>query len=215
MQLFYQLFITLLLLTQLAACGKPDQPTMNLYRAVHAEDIDQVERNLYWGADVNGIGPDGNSPLHVAAERGNRVIAQILLEKNADVDLPNRDGHTALYLAVMSGRIQIALLLTKYQARFAPDQLLLDVARNGINDRDVLRFLLKQGAQINIQDDEGNTPLHIAVNLGHRVLVRQLITRGADLNLKNKAGNNPLELAIASRNEEIIQLLRQHGAILP
>ena len=215
MQLYYQLSITLLLLTLLTACGKPDQPTMNLYRAVHAEDIDQVERNLYWGADVNGIGPDGNSPLHVAAERGNRVIAQMLLKKNAEVDLPNRDGRTALYLAVMSGRIQIALLLIKFQAQFAPDQLLLEVAHNGVDDRDVLKFLLKQGAQIDIQDDDGNSSLHIAVGLGHRVLVRQLISRGADVNLKNEAGNNPLQLAIASKNEEIIQLLQQHGAILP
>lgn len=196
----------------LTACGKPDEPTINLYRAVHADDIDQIERNLYWGADANEAGPDGDYPIHVAARRGNRAIVQMLLDKNADIDRPNSTGQTPLYTAVMHGRVQTAELLIKRQAQFSPDELLLELARNGVDYKDIIRFLLKSGADIDSRDSEGNTPLHIAIIGGHRVLARQLITRSADVNIKNSAGKTPLQLAIESGNETIIKLLKQYGA---
>ena len=202
----------LLLITLLTACGKPDQPTINLYRAVHADDIDQIERNIYWGADVNQAGPDGDYPIHVAAKRGNRAIVEMLLKKNARIDTLNHEQMTPLYSALMHGRIQTAELLIKQHAAFEPNELLHEVARSGITYKGVIHFLLNNGADIDNRDSAGNTPLNIAIMGNHRVLVRQLVTRGADVNSKNSAGDTPLQLANKTANRTIIKLLEQYGA---
>jgi len=202
----------LLIAVILAACGKPDKPTINLYRAVHADDIDQIERNLFWGADVNLAGPDGDRPIHVAARRGNRAIVQMLLKNSAEIDSPNSKGMTPLYTAIMHGRVQTAELLIKHKAAFSPDKLLHDVASHGIEYKDIINLLLRNGAKLESQDVNGNTPLHIATISNHRVLVRQLLSRGADVDAKNSAGDSPLDLAIQSGNQTITKLLKQYGA---
>ncbi len=196
----------------LVACGKPDKPTINLYRAVHADDIDQIERNLFWGADVNVAGPDGNYPIHVAAQRGNRAIVQMLLKDSAQINALNSKEMTPLYTAIMHGRIQTAELLIKKGATFSPDKLLHDVASHGVEYKDIISLLLKNGAKLESQDKDGNTPLHVAVTNNHRVLVRQLLTRGADVRTTNDAGNTPLDLAKQTGNPTIIKLLKQYGA---
>lgn len=200
------------MLTLLSACGKPDQPTINLYRAVHADDIDQIERNLYWGADVNQAGPDGDYPIHVAAKRGNRAIVQMLLKKNARIDTLNNREMTPLSAAVLHGRIQTAELLIKHHAAFDPNQLLHKVASEGIEYKGIIHLLLNNGAELNNRDPAGNTPLHTAITGNHRVLVRQLLARGADVNSKNNDGDTPLQLALERDNKSIIKLLKQHGA---
>ncbi len=196
----------------LIACGKPDKPTINLYRAVHADDIDQIERNLFWGADVNLAGPDGNYPIHVAAQRGNRAIVQMLLKSRAQINALNSKKMTPLYTAIMHGRTQTAELLIKKGATFSPDKLLHDVTSRGIEYKDIITLLLKNGAKLESQDKDGNTPLHIAVINNHRVLVRQLLARGADVRAINNAGKSPLDLAHQTGNPTIIKLLKQYGA---
>ncbi len=196
----------------LAACGKPDKPTINLYRAVHADDIDQIERNLFWGADANLIGPDGDYPIHVAAQRGNRAIVQVLLKNSAKINSLNSKGMTPLYAAIMHGRVQTAELLIKHKATFSPNDLLHDVASHGIEYKGIINLLLRNGAKLDSRDKNGNTPLHIAVIGNHRVLVRQLLTRGAHVDTKNNAGDSPLDLATKSGNQTIIKLLEQFGA---
>jgi len=158
------------------------------------------------------VGPDGNYPIHVAAQRGNRAIVQMLLKSGAQIDTLNGKEMTPLYTAIMHGRTQTAELLIKKGATFSPDKLLHDVANRGVKYKDIISLLLKNGAKLESQDRDGNTPLHIAVNNNHRVLVRQLLTRGADVRAKNNAGNTPLDLANQIGNQTIIKLLKQYGA---
>jgi ankyrin repeat protein len=196
----------------LVACGKPDKPTINLYRAVHADDIDQIERNLFWGANVNLAGPDGNYPIHVAVQRGNRAIVQMLLRSSAHIDSLNNEEMTPLQTAIMHGRVQTAELLIEHNATFSPNKLLHEVASHGIEYKDIINLLLKNGAELESSDQSGNRPLHNAIIGNHRVLVRQLLTRGADVEATNSVGSSPLDLAEKSGNHTIIKLLKQYGA---
>ena len=48
------------------------------------------------GADVTLKGPDGNTPLHLAAFFGDEALVKLLLEKGADGKAKNSKGETAL-----------------------------------------------------------------------------------------------------------------------
>ena len=205
--------IKLLLLTLLlTACGKPDKPTMGLYPAIHRGDINQIERHIKWGTDINQVDADGRRPLHVAAAQGEYVIARMLVKAGAEIDAPDRDGHSPLYVAIMASRPRVAELLAKLGASYDPDQLLDAVVERGLSQRDVIRLLVAWGANLNRRRADGSTPLIRAIRAGNRVLVKNLVQQGADVNLADATGNSPLAIATKVGNQEIVRLLRRNGA---
>ena len=72
--------IGLIMLLLLTGCAEPDRPTVSLYLAVQRGDIDQIERHIYWGANINQPDPEGQMPLHVAAREGQWVVVELLLK---------------------------------------------------------------------------------------------------------------------------------------
>ena len=64
---------------------------------------------------------------------------------------------------------------------------------------------------INVRDDRGYIPLHIAALVGHTDVVRTLVEAGADLNVKTEDNKTPLQLAEEYNNEDVAELLREHG----
>jgi ankyrin repeat protein len=206
------ILILLLPLLLMAACGKPDRPTISLYLAVQRGDIDQIERHIDWGADINRMDVDGNMPLHVAAANGRYVVVKLLLKEGAEIDALDRERHTALYKALMAGRTQVVDLLIERGAGYKPDELIHALVTNQVIDRDALDLLLRQGADIDNRDAAGNTPLTRAITTGHRVLIKLLVSRGADVNLPDADGRRPLTLARELNDADIIQLLELNGA---
>jgi len=202
----------LLCLWLVQGCSQPHQPTLNLYRAVQIGDLDQIERNLYWHAELNEVGPDGLTPLHLAAQKGSLVICKTLLRHGADLEARDPQGHTPLVKALIARNTLLANYLAKQGAKLDANAILHETARLGAADRDVIDFLIKQGASVDQQDEEGDTPLHNAIQHDRRVVAKYLIIRGADLSLANKAGQTPLSLAIALKRTDIERMLRQLGA---
>ena len=45
----------------------------------------------------------------------------------------------------------------------------------------MIKTLIKKGININIQNNEGNTPLHIAYNVGNKNIIDELIKNNIDL----------------------------------
>lgn len=81
-------------------------------------------------------------------------------------------------------------------------------------DEDVISLLIKNGADINEKDSNGNTPLHITCseyteneNGIHSCCDLLLNGFNADPNIKNNAGNTPLHISIACQNVESARCL--------
>ncbi|WP_275096790.1 ankyrin repeat domain-containing protein [Sedimenticola hydrogenitrophicus] len=195
-----------------AACSEPDKPSIPLSLAVERGDINQIERHILWGSDINQLNINGEAPLHVSATQGNYIAIKLLVENGADINLPDKNGISALGRAVISGRTQIAEYLFMQGAQQEPDQLLDLLVRAGNTSRDIIPLLIKRGARINHQDEAGQTPLMRAIAASHRVLVKNLIQNGADVNLANNAGQRPLAVAREQGDEDIIRMLERNGA---
>ncbi len=79
-------------------------------------------------------------------------------------------------------------------------------------DRTYLLFLLQHGANPNITDRQGNTPLIIAVSKGFTDGVTILLSHGASINQANDSGETPLNRAVQLRDVDMIRTLLDKGA---
>jgi ankyrin repeat protein len=77
---------------------------------------------------------------------------------------------------------------------------------------EVIRELILEGADINISDRLGETPLHYAAQHGNAYVAEVLITNGADVNAKNNAGETPLHCATFWGYQQMVELLIANGA---
>ncbi|KAH9027484.1 hypothetical protein EDB83DRAFT_2230248 [Lactarius deliciosus] len=118
------------------------------------------------GADVNTQDkPRGLTPLHWAARNGDLEVARMLLEHNAEVNARTVSGVTSLMLASKNGNDVLQLLLDYNADVHVRDHnkgntALHRAARSG--SLDASRILLERAAEVNTQNDEGSTPLHLA-----------------------------------------------------
>jgi len=84
---------------------------VELYDAAKRGDIDKVMRALEHGADPNVKGPDGYTPLHIAAHENYSELAKVLIKYGAKVDLKDRYGNTPLHVAAYRGHADVAKVL--------------------------------------------------------------------------------------------------------
>jgi ankyrin repeat protein len=83
--------------------GKRKQ-NLALIEAVIANDRQKVIDLLASGEDINAVDGEGWTALHFAAQENNAVLAKILLENGASVDIQENHGNTPLFKAVFNCR---------------------------------------------------------------------------------------------------------------
>lgn len=86
--------------------------------------------------------------------------------------------------------------------------LLLAAGEGRLN---AVRYLLDEGADVNLRGGYGNTALTEAAYYGHVTVIKELLTRGADVNARSTDGT-PLDIAIGRNNVAVIDLLKHYGA---
>jgi hypothetical protein len=77
---------------------------------------------------------------------------------------------------------------------------------------EIVRLLLRAGAEVNKRNRAGRTPLYLAVNSRNPEIVRMLLDKGAEVNKQNNDGWTPLYWAACIRHTEIVRVLLAAGA---
>jgi ankyrin repeat protein len=77
---------------------------------------------------------------------------------------------------------------------------------------DSLREIIDAGADVNVQNENGYTPLIAAAHDGRIECIELLVDRGANANLEDESGFTALTTAVQHSNEQTVQLLISKGA---
>ena len=72
---------------------------MTLHEAVRRNDLALVEKVAAKTGDFNGADENGRTPLMIAAEVGNNIIANFLMSKGANMNSRDNEGKTAIEIA--------------------------------------------------------------------------------------------------------------------
>lgn len=124
--------------------------------------------------------------LNKAALAGDMVTLERILKLNIWVDFYTKDGQSALMKAVQGGK------------------------------KAAVDALIAKGADVNLQDAAGNTPLHhLAKNLNAKIedVLSSLVAAKANLEAKNSAGETPLMVAVRLKNTAGAKILVKAGAV--
>lgn len=180
--------------------------------AVRNDRDDQVRAMLARGMDPETVGPDGNPVLVTAAREGSAKVIDVLLAAGAKVDQANAYGDTALKLAALHGRLDIAKKLRARRASIDPPGWTpLIYAATGGHD-DMVRYLLAEGAKIDAVSPNGTTALMIAVREEKFSTAELLIARGANVNIRNENDATALSWAERSGDSALVERLKRAGA---
>jgi hypothetical protein len=167
--------------------------------------------------DVNANGGYYKRPLVAALAGEHFQTADLLRHNGADPHVRGRYGMSPLHAAARSGRFDVVQILIEYDpadinAGDEPTPLLLASGRYNFKDGSVLRLLLEHDADINVQNQAGQTPLQWASMNGALEVVRLLLEHGADVEAMDNDGKTALQVAAEEGHDEVVELLREHGA---
>ena len=93
-----------------------------------------------------------------------------------------------------------------------PGVTVLHIASKENNEPEIIDLLVKSGANVNAQDAEGFTPLHMAAIHGNLKIVKKLVDLDADVNIVTTDGKNAAELAHLNEELEIEEYLQSKMA---
>ena len=170
------------------------------------------------GANVNATGKHDHTALMMSAgaavgavRESHTETVKVLVEAGADVSAKQKDGKTALMFAAVNGHTEIVEILeraesqTKSTAYVDINAELVEAVYSGNTAR--VEQLLRQGAEVNVEQKNGWTVLMSAAHGGHAETVQLLIDAGADM---AKYGDTALMLAL--RDTETTKALLAAGA---
>lgn len=178
-----------------------------------------IDEMLAYGSDIDERTAQGLTPLALAARRGQIEAVDHLLTHNAALTpTDNVRGFTPLHEA--AEHQHAAVLRRLLRAGADPDARnqwrqtpLWQAAWQAWHDNtQIARLLVAFGAEIDLPDDKGHTPLHMAARSGHTPLVAYLLDQGAAINHPSDRGRTPLYQAVVANARPAARLLLQHGA---
>ncbi|HEY6240200.1 MAG TPA: ankyrin repeat domain-containing protein [Burkholderiales bacterium] len=189
------------------SCASAQTQEEALFRSIENGDFAEFSRLVDAGIPLSAKNKLGETPLYVAAEKGQLEIAKVLIAKGADAKVLTPNGESVLHAAAM---IESAALMTalieagagKNSANNDGETPLHWAAMTGTFL--AAKALADAGADLDVQDVRlANTALHAAVSHDDIVLVHYLISKGVRTDLRNNAGLTAFELAQLRRRSSV------------
>ncbi|MEP1572781.1 ankyrin repeat domain-containing protein [Roseibium album] len=186
------------------------------------------------GANVNQCTQSGVTPLMMACNTGDVEIVKFLSGKKANFKLKDQNGLTAFaYACVSKNKILVEYIIDQghldlsiYKSRNIWSDLIRFIKSSSIfrimRKRVVVEEIgtrirsrtspsfLQEGLyrkHLNTMNENGETPLTLAILEENAEMVYELIRLGADSNIPNSKGETPIQLARGMQNEVIIGII--------
>jgi uncharacterized protein len=174
--------------------------------------LDLIKRLLARGADPNRpytkkipprqaqgdiVVTPGATPMYRAMKATDLTVARLLLENGANPSGAIKDGSTPLMMAAGMGA-----------RRVATDEDVIE--KTGTADPlDGVKMFVEAGADVDAQNDLGNTALHYAAQTGATRIVEYLVGKGARLDVYNYSGQTPIDLARSQPLKKLLEARSQ------
>ncbi len=155
-------------------------PNQTFYDACYDGDLDQVEKSLAEGVNVNAVMTDDFTSLMLASSGGHTDVVERLINAGANVNAAmTSNGATPLFFAAWKGHT------------------------------DCMKILINAGADLNAaRTSDGATPLLAAAEKGNTVCVKALVNAEADLNAaRTSDGATPLSIATRLGHTDCVEAL--------
>ncbi len=203
-----------------------------LMLAVEHRQLDVVKILIENGADEDIQGKNGRTALMIAQQKGYIDIVDYFLGKDfyevlaeeeiitvrevarhvafepEDIELDEDEAAAITAPPVDKDGDQSDMIDDGAVETEKEDDLDLNLIAAVIKGHEQLtESLLKNGADVDVKDEHGQTPLQIAACLGHTDVARILVENGADLEAYDKAGQTALMIAEQKKHFDIVKLL--------
>eukprot|EP01126_Amoeba_proteus_P038588 TRINITY_DN4032_c0_g1_i8.p1 TRINITY_DN4032_c0_g1~~TRINITY_DN4032_c0_g1_i8.p1 ORF type:complete len:519 (-),score=152.68 TRINITY_DN4032_c0_g1_i8:209-1765(-) len=175
-----------------------------LHSLINSKRVDLFEKKIEdLGGQVSDVDEKNISPLLHAAILGAAPFVKLLVEHQASLLEKTPEGRNAIHMAAIGGHTTVLkyLLHQKGADPDAPEQAkmkntALHLAADA-NQGEACSVLIAAGANINAQNDKGDTPLSHALiqQTGAAKAVTALVLGGASVYVRNNAGMTPWEVA--------------------
>ncbi|CAB0043986.1 unnamed protein product [Trichogramma brassicae] len=197
-----------------------------------------VEKFLELGQDPNILVPlTGDTPLHLALQYRHKKATELLLKYGANPNLANVWDVTPLHNVCNSGHDNADLAEILFEMSDEKHHPIQVNAQNKLGwtplhfslaygcKKGIVQVLLRRGANPNLPNVEGSTPLHTICNNIHNSIYHSNIDLAklffeinderqqmVEVNARDNSGNAPLHLALKRRLENLTELLLRRGA---
>ncbi|WP_246188150.1 ankyrin repeat domain-containing protein [Paenibacillus tengchongensis] len=168
--------------------GTDERGRTAVLAATHGNQPEAVKKLIAAGADLNLRDHRSDNPLLYAGAEGMPEIVKLAVEAGADTALTNRYGGTALIPAADRGHVEIVQYLLEH-SDVKVDHInnlgwtaLLEavlLGDGGERHTQIVRLLIEHGADVNLADKDGVTPLAHAESRGYADMAALLKDAGA------------------------------------
>ena len=187
--------------------------------ATEGINLDNLIEN---GLELNSLNTEKYSPLIYAIEAKNVAIVKKLINAGSLLNINIAGDKHPLDMAILTKNLELVKILVEAGADINQNDDYNPLFR-AISQPDIMRFLIKQGANVNAIDTmENSSVLHFCLGWNSADIysddtnldvIKLLLQAGADVNYKNENDDTALYLAaINNTNPEVIKLLVEYGA---
>jgi len=169
---------------------------------------------LEHGADPNlAWDESGDAPLHIAAERWDVPMVELLVNHGADIHRRRADGRTAHTVAALHGNDDIAAWLLAHSAKDELSLLEHFVSACALGDRARAGELLREHPNLRGElQIEHHLLMHVPAERGDAAILETMLACGFDPNVKDHDGVTALHRAAMAGRAEAVRVLLSHSA---
>ncbi|KAG7177400.1 Serine/threonine-protein phosphatase 6 regulatory ankyrin repeat subunit A-like 2, partial [Homarus americanus] len=193
-----------------------------LFFTITKQSIRCFQLLLEKGANVNAVGRDGKSVLHVAVEHNVKhgKMVRELIRRGASLKYTIvKSGYTPIHTAACIGDYELLKMFLKHDrnaANFCDRKGNVPLHLSAEKGHKYsCNILLQYGANIDVNNKMKETPLHLAVKGSFISTCEELLISHCNINSEDKDGNTALLSSTASNkrcSKDILELLLQHKA---